>query len=534
MKFTKAARPVMMGQNGMVSAGHHLACQAGVNALREGGNAVDAALAAAFVMAIVKPEASGPGGDLFALVFMKKTGKVEAINSSGPAPAKATIDYFRQRGLNAVPQSGPLSIAVPGAVDGWLELHKKYGTKELTFLTRDAVRVAREGFPIAQEFVEQINEFSPEFPAVDRVYRQPFGTPKPGNILVQKGLADVLEKIARQGRDGFYSGEVADKICATIKAEGGVLALEDLQPVVAQWKEALSSTYRDTVVYEQPPVSQGFMVLEMLNIVEAWPFHEGKMSQAEMLHYQIAAKKLAFEDRIQYLDDPAFGDPKIIPQLISKAHAAERRKLTEEILRKRSQPAANQSSDTTYLCAADRDGNAISFIQSVFAPFGSRVIAGNTGVIMNNRLCSFGLDASKANALNPGKRPAHTLNTYMVLRNGRVLMVGGSPGADEQPQTNFQIIHDIVDLQMDPQSAVEAPRWSHMPGTPPRHQLPESLRLEEGYAAATVEELRRRGHPVTIVDRWSFGSAKIIVRDEENGCWMGGADPRRVAYALGY
>jgi gamma-glutamyltranspeptidase / glutathione hydrolase len=252
-----------------------------------------------------------------------------------------------------------------------------------------------------------------------------------------------------------------------------------------------------------------------------------------VIHYQVAAKKLAFEDRIRYLEDPKFGDPKVLT-LISKHHAAERRELVGEIMNRPSVVAANQSSDTTYLCATDRDGNAISFIQSVFAGFGSRVIGGDTGVIMNNRLCSFGLDPSKANALKPGKRPAHTLNTYMVFRDNDVFAAGGSPGADDQPQTNFQIIHDLVDLQMDPQSAVEAPRWSHQPGTPPRDQLPEALRLEEGYDQATVDELRKRGHKVSVVDRWSFGSAKVIARDQENGCWLGGADPRRVAYALGY
>lgn len=534
MKFSKAARPVIMGQNGMVSSGHYLASLAGVEILKEGGNAVDAALAAAFVSAVVKPETSGPGGDLFALVYMKKTGKVEALNASGPAPALASIENFHQRGLKAIPQYGPLAIAVPGAVDGWLELHRKYGSKDLSRLCADAVRLGREGFPIAQEFSEAVAEFAPEYPWVDKYYRQPLGGAAPGKILRQPGLAGVFEKIARQGRAGFYSGEIGEKICATVKAEGGMLSEADLQPVVCQWLEPLASSYRDTMVYEQPPVSQGFMVLEMLNIAEAWPFHDGSMSQAEMLHYQIAAKKLAFEDRIQYLDDPAFGDATIVPRLISKEHAAKRRLLAEEILRKPAASAGMQSSDTTYLCASDRDGNAISFIQSIFAPFGSRVIAGDTGVIMNNRLCSFGLDPSKANALKPGKRPAHTLNTYMVFRGGEVFAVGGSPGADEQPQTNFQIIHDLVDLGMDPQSAVEAPRWSHMPGTPPRDQLPEALRMEAGYANATLDALRAKGHKITLVDRWSFGSAKVIVRDRDNGIWLGGADPRRVAYALGW
>jgi gamma-glutamyltranspeptidase/glutathione hydrolase len=533
MNFAKAARPVMMGRSGMVSSGHALGSLAGVRVLQEGGNAVDAALAAAFVMAVVKPEASGPGGDLFALVYMKKTGKVEALNSSGPAPAKASIEYFRQRGLNGVPTSGPLSVAVPGAVDGWLELHKKYGTKDLPRLMADALRIAREGFPISLEFAEAVDELSSEFPWVERCFRKPLGAPAPGKLLVQKGLGEVLEKIALKGREGFYSGEVAEKICATIKSEGGILTQEDLQPVVCQWLAPLSSTYRDTLVYEQPPVSQGFMVLEMLNIAEAWPFDDGSMSRADVIHYQVAAKKLAFEDRIRYLEDPKFGDPKIA-MLISKEHAAKRGALAGEIMNRPQAAAANQSSDTTYLCAADRDGNAISFIQSVFAPFGSRVIAGDTGVVLNNRLCSFGLDPSKANALKPGKRPAHTLNTYMLFKGGEVFAVGGSPGADEQPQTNFQIIHNLVDLEMDPQSAVEAPRWSHQPGTPPRDQVPEALRMEEGFDSATLDGLRGKGHKVTLVDRWSFGSAKVIVRDRENGCWLGGADPRRSAYALGY
>jgi gamma-glutamyltranspeptidase/glutathione hydrolase len=533
MKFSKAARPVIMSQHGMVSSGHALASLAGVKILQEGGNAVDAVLAAAFVSAVVKPETSGPGGDLFALVAMKKTGKVEALNSSGPAPAKASIEYFQGRNLKVIPQFGPLSIAVPGAVDGWLELHRKYGTKDLERLTADAVELGRNGFPISLELAESIDEFSAEFPWVDGFYRQPLGGAKPGKILVQKGLGDVFVKIAQQGRAGFYSGEIADKICSTIQSEGGVLSPQDLQTPVCQWLEPLRSTYRDTVVYEQPPVSQGFMVLEMLNIAEAWPMHQGTMSRADMIHYQVAAKKLAFEDRIRYLEDPAFGDPKI-QMLISKEYAAKRRELVDEIMNRPAQAVANQSSDTTYLCATDRDGNAVSFIQSIFAPFGSRVIAGDTGVIMNNRLCSFGLDPSRANALKPGKRPAHTLNTYLVFRGDDVFAVGGSPGADEQPQTNFQIIHDLVDLQMDPQSAVEAPRWSHQPGTPPRDQLPEALRMEEGFDPATLDGLRQKGHKVAIVDRWSFGSAKVIVRDRENGCWLGGADPRRVAYALGY
>jgi gamma-glutamyltranspeptidase/glutathione hydrolase len=533
MNFNKSARPVVMGRNGMVSAGHSLGALAGFKVLQEGGNAVDAALAAAFAMAVVKPEACGLGGDLFALIYMSKAGKVEAINSSGPAPMKATIEYFHSRGLKSIPTSGPLSVAVPGAVDGWLELHNRYATKDLNRLTADAIYLAREGFPLHLELAEAIEEHSSDFPWIERCFRQPLGAPRPGKLLAQKGLGSVLEKIASKGRDGFYSGEVAERICQALKAEGGVLTPEDLQSRVARWLEPLGSSYRDYQVFEQPPVSQGFMVLEMLSIIEGWPLQTGMMNRADSIHYQIGAKKLAFDDRIRYLEDPEFGDPKV-STLISKEHAAKRRELIDDAIR-RPQPAAPAlGGDTTYLCATDRDGNAISLIQSIFAPFGSRVIGGETGVIMNNRLCSFGLDPGKANALKPGKRPAHTLNTYMVFMGGQFFAVGGSPGADDQPQTNLQVLHNLLDLDMDPQSAVEAPRWSHQPGTPPRDQLPEQLRMEEGFEPQVIDRLQKKGHKVSIVDRWSFGSAKVIVREAESGIWMAGADPRREGYALGW
>ena len=522
-----------MGRNGLVSTGHYLASLAGVKILEEGGNAVDAALAAAFVMTVVKPDTCGPGGDLFALVHMKKNGRVEALNASGPAPAKANIAYFREKGFHAIPVSGPLSIAAPGAVDGWLELHRRYGTKELSRLTADAIRLARDGFPVHQELTERIEEFSREFPWIASVYRQPMNGLRAGKLLYQKGLGDVLGRIADKGRDGFYSGEVAEKICKSLQAEGGLLAEEDLTKPVAQWLEPLSSNYRDYLVYEQPPVSQGFMVLEMLNIIEAYPMRGGEMTRSDIIHCQVGAKKLAFEDRIRHLEDPAFGDPKI-SMLISKEYAAKRRETVDDARQKHVIASVQLGSDTTYLCAADRDGNAISLIQSIFAPFGSRVIGGDTGVIMNNRLCSFGLDPSKANSLKPGKRPAHTLNTYMVFKGGEFFVAGGSPGADDQPQTNLQVLHNLLDLELDPQSAVEAPRWSHQPGTPPRDKLPEELRMEQGFDASLVEALRRKGHKVSIVDRWSFGSAKVIVRDPETNTWIAGADPRREGYALSW
>ncbi len=530
MNFGHAGRPVVMGRNGMVSSGHYLASLAGMRALLDGGNAVDAALAASLALSVVTPETSGPGGDIFALVYMKKTGKVEALNASGPAPKRATIDFFRAKGLTTIPTEGPLSIAVPGAVDGWTELHKRYGTLELPRIAADAVAYARDGFPISDHLSARIQEFSRSFPLVNRNYGQVLDSVAPGSILVQKGLADTIELIAKKGRKAFYSGESAERVCAAVKAEGGILTEEDLQGKFADWEEPLSSTYRDFTLFEQPPVSQGFMVLEMLNIVEAYPLD--RMVPAEAIHVMIEAKKLAFEDRLNHLDDPRFGDPQIA-RLISKAHAAARRNAISNGATPTTR-AASAGGDTTYLCAADRDGNAVTLIQSVFAPFGSRIIAGDTGIAMNNRLCSFLLDERRANALKPGKRPAHTLNSYMAFRGGLFFAMGGTPGNDDQPQTNVQILHQLLDRRMDPQSAVEAPRWSHMPGTPPRDKLPEELRMEEGFPAAVREGLEAKGHKVKVVDRWSFGASQVITRDPATGAWMGAADPRREGYAIGW
>jgi gamma-glutamyltranspeptidase/glutathione hydrolase len=528
---SKAARPVVIGHQGMVASGHLLSSLSALEILKEGGNAVDAALAAAFTVAVVKPDTCGPGGDLFALVYMKKNGKVVALNASGAAPAAATTEWFRSKGLSKIPTDGPLSIAVPGAVDGWLELHRKYATLELERLARDAIAHGRDGFPLTPFLAARIQELSSHYPSIRQRFHKPLGDLTPGKRVMLGELAATLEQIAKKGRDAFYGGEIGSRMCAAIQTEGGILTEADLQEKCAEWLEPLISTYRDYVLFEQPPVSHGFMVLEMLNIIEG--FALAKMKPAEATHLMVEAKKLAFEDRIKHLEDPRFGDPQA-SRLISKEHAKKRRGFITARPRPGKRAAAGGGGDTTYLCVADRDGNVVSLIQSVFAGFGSRVIAGDTGVIMNNRLCSFVLDASRTNALKPGKRPAHTLNSYMVFRDGEFFAVGGSPGADDQPQTNLQVLHNLLDRQMDPQSAVEAPRWSHSPGTPPRDRLPEVLRMEAGFSPEIGHELQKRGHKIKIVERWSFGSAKAILRDPTTGAWMAGADPRREAHAVGW
>jgi gamma-glutamyltranspeptidase/glutathione hydrolase len=293
----------------------------------------------------------------------------------------------------------------------------------------------------------------------------------------------------------------------------------------------ISSTYRDYTIFEQPPVSQGLIILEIMNILENFSLAE--MTPTDIVHAMVEAKKLAFEDRIHYLEDPRFGDPKV-SMILSKEHARRRKVLIGERARSREEILASLGGDTTYLCAADSNGNAVSLIQSVFAAFGSRVVAGDTGIIMNNRLSSFGLDPKKANSLKPGKRPVHTLNSYMVFRENEFFAVGGTPGADDQPQTNVQILHHLLDLHMDPQTAIELPRWSHRPGTPPNLDMPQELRVEEGVAHEVVQGLEAKGHNVKVLGRWQFGGVELIVRDPGSGTLMAGADPRREGYAIGW
>lgn len=534
LEHPQTARPLIMGRHGMVSSGHHLASLAGIKVLQDGGNAVDAALATSFTLTVVRPHTCGPGGDLFALAFMKKSGSVEALNASGPAPQKATIEFFKEKGLTEIPNAGPLSIAVPGAVDGWIELHRRYGTMDLAKLAADAIGYAREGFALTRSLAASIAELAPSFPMIEQSFRRPLEDLTPGRVLVQKDLAQTLEQIAKKGRDSFYQGELAARMCNAVQKEGGIVSEEDLQGRYAEWLEPVTSTYRGFTLFEQPPVSQGFIVLEILNIIEDYALDRpGVVDQADIVHVMVEAKKLAFEDRINYLDDPRFGDPKI-SLLLSKDYANNRRRLIPDTASSQDRAAASLGGDTTYLCTADRDGNVVSIIQSIFAPFGSRFVAGGTGLIMNNRLCGFGLDPRNVNALVPGKRPAHTLNSYMVLRNGEFFAVGGTPGADDQPQTNVQVLHNLLDRHLAPQAAIEAPRWSHLPGTPPRSNVPEELRLEEGFPPELLKKLVAKGHKVNIVNRWAFGSAAVIVKDPASGTLMAGADPRREGYAIGW
>ena len=371
--YGKAARTLVMGTKGVIAAGHPLASLAGLGIMQRGGNAVDAAVAAGFVLAVVKHEACGLGGDMFSLVYMKDEGKVRALNASGPAPGNATIDAFKSRGLDAVPTSGPLSIAIPGAVDGWLELHRQYGTVDLADVCADAITLARDGFPLYLSLAQSIQDWAPSSPGIHRYFRAPLEDLTPGRMLRQPELAQVLEAIVHGGRDGFYGGDVAARMCAGIRAQGGLFEERDLEGTFAEWMEPLSTDYRGYQLLEQPPVSQGFVVLTMMNLLAGYDCKS--LSRTELAHVMVEAKKIAFEDRIRHLGDPRFVDPEV-RRLISREYADARRADIADAAGPVTSSYAAAGADTTYLCAADGDGNAISLIESVFSVFGSRVVAG--------------------------------------------------------------------------------------------------------------------------------------------------------------
>jgi gamma-glutamyltranspeptidase / glutathione hydrolase len=506
----------------------------------EGGNVVDAAVAASATLAVVRPHMTGLGGDLFCLIYLAKEGRVIAINASGAAPAAASIELFRKRGHSQVPLKGPLAIETPGCVSGWQLALERFGTMPLSRLLDSAVRYAEDGYPVTPNLSQNIAECATQFEGLTPWHAAfaPEGhAPRPGEILRLPKLARTLRALQEGGAEAFYRGQIAEQITAAIQKEGGLLAASDMAGCRAQELEPLQIDYRGYTVYEQPPVSQGHILLQELALAEGFDMARMGQESAEAIHLMVECKKLAFADRLRYL-----GDPSVVQlpmkQLLSREYAASRRR---EIEPAHAMTAAApgilavSGGDTTYHCVMDSEGNTVSMIQSLFKPFGSGVVAGETGITMNNRLAGFFLDPAHPNALAPGKRAAHTLNTYMLLHQGRPLMAGGTPGADDQVQVNFQVISNVLDHHMTIQEAIEAPRWSSTPGTMASEFGEEyELRLESRFPDAVVDELRAKGHMVRVSPPWSFGSQKTVMLDPESGTVYAGADPRRDAYAVAW
>lgn len=518
------ARGPVLATHGMVASEHPLVSQTGIDILRRGGNAFDAALAMSALLPVVKPGRSHLGGDAYILAYPKAEGCVTAICSGGQAPAAATPGLYR----DGIPQHGGLAVAVPGLVDAWQEVSDRWCSLPLAALVEPAVTYARDGFPASRELALVLagaRGLFTKYAAMQESLYIDGRPPAMGEVLRQPALAGVLERVGRDGRRAFYEGELAERIARGVRDAGGCMTATDLAGHRAEVGEPLAVSYRGDVVYETPPNSQGLILLEELAILSGYDIGAWPHLSTDAVHHMVEAKKLAFEDRQRFCGDRAFVD--FDPaSLLTDAWAASRRAAIDPA---QAQPSAlpATSTDTTSFVVADGAGNVCSFIQSVFAPFGAAVAIPGTGIIMNNRMRGFSLDPGHPNCLAPGKRTMHTLNTYIVFRDGAPYLVGNTPGADFQVQTNLQVITGILDYGLDPQAAIDAPRWG---------DTPQGLLIEEEMPDETQRGLAARGHDVRPTPRVAapMGRAQAIVIDPATGVMTGGSDARGEGAAMGW
>jgi len=518
-----------MSKEGMVATSHPLAVQAGIDILKRGGNAVDAAIATAAVLTVVEPASTGIGGDVFALVYISEKGELKAINASGYAPEKATIEEYKKRGYNSVPEDGILSVTVPGALKGWTRLLELFGNLSLKDVLSPAIRYAKNGFPVTEIISKewQIAEEKLRRYKVDK-YLINGRAPRPGEIFRQPDLARTLEKIALEGEEIFYQGEIARRIVENSEKQGGFLSLEDLANYEPIWVSPVSTSYRGYTVFELPPNTQGVVVLQALNIVEGYDLRTIPQSSPEYYHILIEAIKFAFADAESYICDPEFCQ---IPldKLLSKKYAKECRKLIGERARRSTFSAGKFFGDTVYLATADSAGNMVSFINSLFHPFGSGILVEGTGIILQNRGHLFSLDPGHPNCLQPRKRPFHTLIPGMVFLKDKPFMSFGVMGGFMQPQGHLQILCGIIDYGLNPQEALNIPRFRFYEG--------KKISLESGVDSITKETLSKKGHLLISAGQFElgeFGGGQIIILDPDTGVFLGGSDPRKDGCVQGY
>ena len=516
-----------MAANGMVVSSQPLATQAGLEILKRGGNAIDATVAMAAVLNVAEPMSTGIGGDAFILLYLAKGGELKALNASGRAPYAATLDYFRERKIKKIPDYGMLPVTVPGALDGWATVSEKYGTMSLRDLLQPAIQYAEDGFPVsektAREWAKSKSKLSAH-PNSAANYLIDGRAPRPGEIFRQKKLAASLRKIAEHGKELFYGGELTEEIVSFSQKNDGLLSVKDFRDHTSTWVEPIHTSYRGYEVYEMPPNTQGTTVLQMLNMLEGFDPAVLGYNTASYLHLLIEIKKLAFEDRDCYLADPERA-PVPVDRLLDKSYAAERRKLIRPNRANKYKPGLKAlSGDTQVFCAVDREGNAVSFINSLFEGFGCGLVGGETGIMLQNRGKLFSLDPSHPNCVAPHKRSAHTIMPAMVFKEKMPFLIFGVTGAHMQPQGQVQVLANIVDFGMTIQEAMEAPRVNHLEGF--------RVAVEAGIGEKARATLRRKGHKV--IDQANFGGGQGILIHPEYGTLMGGSDPRKDGCALGF
>lgn len=538
----QALRSEAVAVNGMVCASHPLAAQIGLDVLKNGGNAVDAAIATSAAMGLMEPTSCGMGGDLFAIVWDAKTKKLYGLNASGPAPKKATLAYFKEKKLDAIPERGPLSWSVPGCVEGWDQLRRKFGTKDFKTLLAPSIRYAEEGV-VVPEVIAGYWKASERTLARDPGLSETFlidgRAPKAGEVFKNPHVAKTFRLIADGGRDAYYKGPIADAIVKLSDEKGGLFTKEDFADFTAEWIDPVKTTYRGHDIWELPPPGQGIAALQMLNLLEPYDLKKLGYGSPDYWHLLVEAKKLAYADRAKHYTDPRFSK---VPTstLISKEYAAERAKLIDPKKAGVGIAAGDAKvgqADTIYLTVVDKDRNCVSLIQSNYMGFGSGLSAPGTGFGLQNRGCLFALDENHANKLEGGKRPFHTIIPAMATKDGKPWFTFGVMGGDMQPQGHVQVLVNMIDFGMNAQAAGDAARVEHVGSASPTGKAESekggTIQAEPGIPESVVKELEARGHVVRRI-KVNGGGYQGILIDPKTGVLHGGTESRKDGLAIGY
>ena len=532
-----ASRSEVIGQNGMVATSHPLATQIGLDILKQGGTAVDAAIAANIALGLMEPTGNGIGGDLFAIIWDAQSNKLHGLNASGPAPMNLSIDYFEQQGLKKIPAYGPLPVTVPGAVDGWVKLHEKFGKLKFKSLFEPTIEYAEKGFPITETIAYYLDKSQKRFekyPNFSEVWIKNGRMPQKGEIFKNPQLANTLRIIAEKGRAGFYEGEIAQTMANFVQAQGGFLTYDDLAGFHSEWTQPVSSNYRGYDVWELPPNGQGIAALQLLNILENYDLKKMGLFSSEYIHLFTEAKKIVFADRAKYYADPNFSN---IPvnELISKSYAKERAKLINlDKASKANDAGILKSGDTIYLTVADKFGNMVSLIQSNYRGMGSGMMPTGLGFMLQDRGELFSLDKNHKNALEGGKRPFHTIIPAFVTKDGKPFISFGVMGGATQPQAHAQIIINMIDFGLNLQEAGDAPRIVHSGSSQPTGEVMTdggSLSIESGFGKQIEQELSNKGHTIKYQKGVFGGYQAIMFKD---GVYYGASETRKDGQAAGY
>jgi gamma-glutamyltranspeptidase/glutathione hydrolase len=541
-KAYRSGRSVTMATHGIVATSHPLAAQVGLDILKKGGNAVDAAIATSAAMGLMEPMSCGVGGDLYAIVWDAKTKKLYGLNGSGRSPYRANLAFFADKGLKEIPLTGPLSWSVPGCVDGWEELRCRFGSMEMAQLLEPSIRHAVDGFPVTEVIAgywKRAEAKLRQYPDAARTYLFEGHAPAAGQVFKNPNLARTYREIAAHGRDAFYKGPIAREIVSFSEKNGGLFTLKDFTDHSSTWVEPLSASYRGYEVWELPPPGQGITVLQMLNILEGYDIAKMGPLSPDYWHLLVEAKKLAYADRARFYADPAFVEVPMT-ELIAKPYAERRRKLIDPRRALTHVDAGDPKlgqSETIYLCVVDKDRNCVSLIQSNYMGFGSGLVPGDLGFALQNRGTLFALDAGHANRLEPHKRPFHTIIPSVVTKGGRPWLVFGVMGGDMQPQGQVEVLCNIIDFGMNVQEAGEAPRIEHLGSATPTGRPAKgdggTVAAERGIPEAVVQELQQRGHHVERV-KTNGGGYQGIRIDPNTNVLHGASEPRKDGCAVGY